>query len=162
MAENVLIALQRRRGAGTFNSDSVWDSRARKELASNWSDYVEPGKDFDDSVAELREGHLISTGLCDELQRAGAPPVCEQQAQKPPEKQADTTDANANPAGAKTKLSTSKKQQKLQYKWVPLVTHNCDGVMEFGPAEIDEAKKALFSHVEANGFKVSGIRPDGK
>jgi hypothetical protein len=36
-----------------------------------------------------------------------------QQAQKPPEKQADTTDVNANPAGAKTKLSTSKKQQKL-------------------------------------------------
>jgi hypothetical protein len=34
--------------------------------------------------------------------------------------------------------------------------------MEFGPSEIDEAKKALFSHVEANGFKVSGIRPDGK
>ena len=83
-----------------------------------------------------------------------------QQAQKPPEKQADTTDVNANPAGAKTKLSTSKKQQKLQYKWVPVV--NYDGVVEFGPAEIDEAKKALFSHLEANGIKVSGIRPDGK
>jgi hypothetical protein len=66
MPENVLIALQRKRGAGTFNSDSVWDSRARKELASNWSDYVEPGKDFDDSVAELRESNLISTGLCDQ------------------------------------------------------------------------------------------------
>ena len=74
MPENVLIALQRqrKRGAGASNSDSVWDSRARKELASNWSDYVEPGKDFDDSVAELRESNLISTGLCDELQRAGA------------------------------------------------------------------------------------------
>ena len=34
--------------------------------------------------------------------------------------------------------------------------------MEFGPAEIDEAKKALFSHLEANGIKASGIRPDGK
>ena len=43
---------------------------------------------------------------------------------------------------------------------MPLV--NYDGVMEFGPAEIDEAKKALFSHVEANGFKVGGNRPDGK
>ena len=160
MPENVLIALKRKREAGTFNNDSVWDSRARKELASNWSDYVEPGNDFDDSVAELRESNLISTGLCDELQCAGAPPVCEQLAQKPPEKQADTTDVNANPAGAKTKLSTSKKQQKLQYKWVPVV--NYDGVVEFGPAEIDEAKKALLSHVEANGFKVSGIRPDGK
>jgi hypothetical protein len=54
MAENVLIALKRKREAGTFNNDTVWDSRARKELASNWSDYVEPGNDFDDSVAELR------------------------------------------------------------------------------------------------------------
>jgi hypothetical protein len=80
MPESVLIALKRKRGAGTFNNDSVWDSRARKELASNWSDYVDPGKDFDGSVAELREGNLISTGLCGELQRAGSPPVCEQQA----------------------------------------------------------------------------------
>ena len=78
MAENVLIALKRKREAGTFNNDTVWDSRARKELASNWSDYVEPGNEFDDSVAELRQGNLISTGLCDELQCAGAPPVCEQ------------------------------------------------------------------------------------
>jgi hypothetical protein len=115
MAENVIIALKRKREAGTSNNDTVWDSRARKELASNWFDYVEPGNDFDDSVAELRQGKLISDGLGDELQCAGAPPVCEQQAQKPPEKQADTTDANANPAGVKTKLSTSKKQQKLQY-----------------------------------------------
>ena len=86
MPENVLIALKRKREAGTFKNDSIWDSRARKELASNWSDYVEPGNDFDDSVAELRQGNLISTGLCDELQCAGAPPVCEQQAQKPQEK----------------------------------------------------------------------------
>ena len=40
MAENVLIALKRKRDAGTFKTDSIWDARARKELASNWSDYV--------------------------------------------------------------------------------------------------------------------------
>ena len=161
MAENVLIALKRKRDAGTFKTDSIWDARARKELASNWSDYVDPGTDFDDSVHELREGNLISDGLCGELQSAGAPPICEQLAQKPPpEKQADTPDVNANPAGAKTKLSTSKKQQKLQYKWVPVV--NYDGVTEFGPKEIDEAKKALLSHLEDNGIKVTGNRPDGK
>ena len=72
MAENVLIALKRKREAGTSKNDSIWDSRARKELASNWSEYVEPGNDFDDSVHELREANLISDGLCDELQS----PMC--------------------------------------------------------------------------------------
>jgi hypothetical protein len=160
MAESVLTVLARKRTSKIFDSDSVWDSRARKELASNWSEYVETDTDVDESVAELRDGNLISIGLCDEPQRTGAPPVCEQQTQKPPEKQADTTDANANPAGAKTKLTTSKKQQKLQYEWVHVI--NYDGVTVFGPAELDQAKKALLSYLEANGFRVCGLRPDGK
>jgi hypothetical protein len=76
---------------------------------------VEPGKDFDESVAELRGAELISPGLCAELQRRGALPVPEQKAQQPPQKQTVTTNANANPAGANTKLTTSNQQQKLQY-----------------------------------------------
>ena len=60
MAESVLTVLARKRTSNIFDSDSVWDSRARQELASNWSEYVETGKDFDESVAELRGAKLIS------------------------------------------------------------------------------------------------------
>jgi hypothetical protein len=98
--------------------------------------------------------------VCRAPTRGGAPPVCEQQAQQPPEKQTDTTNVNINPAGAKTKLTTSKKQPKLQYEWVPLVYF--DGVTEFDAAELDQAKSTLLDNIEGKGFKVSGNRPDGK
>jgi hypothetical protein len=50
MAESVLTVLVGKRKRKIFDSDSVWDSRARQELASNCSEYVETGKDFDESA----------------------------------------------------------------------------------------------------------------
>jgi hypothetical protein len=51
MAESVLTVLARKRTSKIFDSDSAWDSRARKELASNWSEYVEADTKFDESAA---------------------------------------------------------------------------------------------------------------
>jgi hypothetical protein len=121
---------------------------------------VEADKDFDESTALLRDDKLISPSLCAELQRGEGPPVCEQQVQQPPGKQADSTNIHVNPAGAKTKPTTSKKQQKLQYQWVPLV--DFDGETEFGAADQNQAKKTFLDHLESRGFNVSGTRSDRK
>jgi hypothetical protein len=80
MSKSVLQMLARKRKGGISHDDSIWDTRARQELALNWSEHVDSDEDFDGSAAALRDRELISHDLCAELPSSNCRPAPRPQA----------------------------------------------------------------------------------